>query len=484
MSNLFNNKFGFNIFPPSFLKGKNFFQNEEEFMSWFESRRRANYFSVDQIPFNLMDKWGFEKRTKNIVHDSGKFFRVEGLRVQTNFGKTKKWDQPIIVQPEIGILGIITKKVSGIRYYLMQLKMEPGNVNIIQLSPTVQATKSNYTQVHKGKLPCYLEYFLDRGKSNFLVDSLQTEQGGRFLRKRNRNMIVEVEEDIQIKDDFCWLTSGQIRKLLTINNFVNMDSRSVLSCAPFVDGDLNKHYEFLRHPERDKVFNYSMDDNFSNELLESMVNDGQNFYSMDQIISWFTELKTKYELHVEHIPLRKVMGWKWSSMEINHKSNRFFSVVAVLVKAGSREVTTWTQPLFKSTSYGLIGFVTKKINNILHFLVQAKVEPGNFDILEMAPTVSCSDYQLRFKSDNKPEFLDIFIDAGPGMVKYDVVQSEEGGRFYHFQNRCIVVEVDESFNRNVPDNYKWMSLGQMMKLVKQGYFNIEARSLLACIGLF
>ena len=75
--------------------------------------------------------------------------------------------------------------------------MEPGNVNIIQLSPTVQATKSNYTRVHKGKLPAYLNYFLDRKKSKFLVDLLQTEQGGRFLRKRNRNMLVEVDEDIE-----------------------------------------------------------------------------------------------------------------------------------------------------------------------------------------------------------------------------------------------------------------------------------------------
>ena len=43
---------------------------------------------------------------------------------------------------------------------LMQAKMEPGNVNPLQLSPTVQATRSNYTQVHRGTGTRYLEYFV------------------------------------------------------------------------------------------------------------------------------------------------------------------------------------------------------------------------------------------------------------------------------------------------------------------------------------
>ncbi|RKY32719.1 MAG: hypothetical protein DRP74_01905 [Candidatus Omnitrophota bacterium] len=460
------------------------FSREEEFMAWFESRRRANYFSVEQIPLDSFENWYFEKKTQNLVHTSGKFFKISGIRVKTNFGPVKKWDQPIIIQPEIGILGVITKKVAGVRYFLMQVKMEPGNVNIVQLSPTVQATKSNYTQVHKGKLPAYLAYFLDRRNSRFLVDLLQTEQGGRFLKKRNRNMIVEIDQDIDLLDDFCWLSSWQIRKLLTLNNFVNMDARSVLSCAPFADGNPRQHYEFLRHPEREKIFPYRLDDDFLNDLLVSMTEETRAHNSMDRIISWFTELKTKYELQVKEIPLKNVSQWMRTETEIRHVSKDFFSVIAVLVNAGSREVTRWTQPLLKSSSYGLIGFVTKPIKGVLHFLIQAKVEPGNFDVVEMAPTVSCSNVERRFKEPDAPPFLNIFENAAPEQIKYSVIQSEEGGRFFHFQNKCMVVKIDESTDLEIPQNYIWMTLGQMMELVKRSYFNIEARSLLTCIGLF
>ena len=87
---------------------------------------------------------------------------------------------------------------------MMQAKIEPGNLNIVQLSPTLQATRSNYTRVHGGKSPNYLEYFNGERDVYVLVDQLQSEQGARFLQKRNRNIIVEVDEneELPVKDGF------------------------------------------------------------------------------------------------------------------------------------------------------------------------------------------------------------------------------------------------------------------------------------------
>lgn len=468
----------------SALTEENRFQNIDEFKSWFNFRKRANYFSVEQIPFSKFDNWFFEKDSQNLVHKSGKFFKIHGIRVRTNFGPVKQWEQPIINQPEIGILGIITKKFNGIRYFLMQAKMEPGNVNIIQLSPTVQATKSNYTQVHKGKLPPYLEYFLDKTKSKILIDQLQSEQGSRFLKKRNRNMIVEVEEDIPVYEDFCWLTLGQIKRLLSIDNFVNMDARSVLSRIPFVDEGLRRYYESSSLYEADSLQIFGREiTGFHKDLLVSMIDTKHALHSSDEIISWFTELKTKYELTVENIALKDVSGWIRTEKEIFHESKRFFSIIAVSVEAGNREVTSWTQPLLKHSQYGLIGFLVKKINGVLHFLVQGKVEPGNLDVVELAPTVSCSDAEYRMQQHDRPPFLDIFMNAPPEYIRYSVIQSEEGGRFYHWQNRNMIVELPDSFSIEIPENYIWMTLNQIMEFTKfNNYFNIEARNILSCLS--
>jgi oxidase EvaA len=464
----------------------------DTFMRWYEQRTKTMQFTVRQVPLRELEGWFFEPDTGNLVHQSGKFFRVEGVRVTTNFGTLRTWDQPIINQPEFGILGIITQKHNGVLRFLMQAKVEPGNVNIVQLSPTLQATRSNYTQMHKGKRPHYLDYFIDRNRSHFLVDQLQPEQGSRFLAKRNRNMIVEVpeNENVPVLNDFYWLTLGQIRELLLIDNFVNMDARSVLSCISVVEsfGDDTASLQVEFDPASAVQMKHvpvmgQMLSGFAKDLLVSALYREGSLHTLDDIVSWFTELRTKYDLTVERIPLNQVNQWVCDEWEIRHIHHRHFSVIGVSVEANNREVGYWTQPLLKHTTFGVIGFLVKKINGVLHFLVQAKVEPGNLDAIDMAPTVSCAEAEVRaLHPDLCPPFLSCFMHVSPKQIRYSAIQSEEGGRFYHFQNRYMVVEIDENENPSLPENYIWVTQRQIMLLIKHAYFNIEARSLFACLG--
>lgn len=460
----------------------NRFQQYNDFLSWFE-KKGENYFSVEEIPFNSLDQWYFTDNNDSLVHKTGKFFKIEGIRVQTNFGEINEWEQPIINQPEIGILGILTKVIDGVRYFLMQVKMEPGNINILQLSPTVQATKSNFSQVHQGKLPSYLEYFINPQKSNKIIDQLQTEQGGRFLRKRNRNMVVEVTDEIEVLDDFCWLTLGEIKKLLKIDNFVNMDARSVISTIPLVDDSLIDQLQHLNLENSDSLkINNSIYRGVKYDLLISASKQISSFSSKDQIISWYTGMKVKYELNTTKIRLSELKKWKISDKDIKY-NDRFFSVIGVKVNAGTREVTSWTQPLIKDLNIGLLGFVAKKMDGILHFLVQAKVEPGNLDVIELSPTVSCSNFDYLIQHPEKrPPFFDHFLDLNNSdNVLLDTIQSEEGGRFYQMQNRNMIIVLDDSVEIHTPENYCWMTLNQMMDFMRYSMFNIEARSLISSI---
>ena len=108
----------------------------------------------------------------------------------------ENWDQPIIVQNEMGILGIL--KDSKKNKYLLQAKVEPGNRNKLQLSPTVQATKSNYQRVHGGKKIPYLNYFL-KNNNNFVA---QYEQGYRYLYKSNYNSLINVKKKIKVLNNY------------------------------------------------------------------------------------------------------------------------------------------------------------------------------------------------------------------------------------------------------------------------------------------
>ncbi|WP_163570839.1 NDP-hexose 2,3-dehydratase family protein [Fodinicola feengrottensis] len=215
-----------------------------DFDRWWAQRQVTHDFTVRRIPLNDLRGWRFAPGSGNLCHDSGRFFTVRGLRVTDPSGPVKNWSQPIIDQPEIGILGILLKRIDGEPHCLMQAKMEPGNVNMLQLAPTVQATHSNYTGVHGGADVRYLEFFRSPRPGRVLVDTLQSEHGSWFYRKRNRNIVVEITDElVPTHEDFRWIPLTELGGLLRLDNLVNMDARTVLAClaaagAPHPDTEL------------------------------------------------------------------------------------------------------------------------------------------------------------------------------------------------------------------------------------------------------
>jgi len=439
----------------------------QDIIKWLKDRREAVAVSIERIPFKDLRRWHFQENSGNLVHESGKFFSIEGVDIQTSFGIKRHWQQPIINQPEIGILGIVTKRINGVLHFLMQAKIEPGNINFVQLSPTLQATKSNYTQVHGGNRPTYLEYFNGQKSVKVVVDQLQSEQGARFLKKRNRNMIVEVDEEISPQADFIWASLGQIKALMKWDNLVNMDTRTVLSSIGFGRVALD------------------MASSLDQRMYLSAIHLDRAIYSMEEHIAWITRLKLIYDLEVRSVSLNKVQGWLRTENEIRHEDGKYFSVVAVRAKIGNREVMEWTQPIIQSAQEGIIGFIVREINGVYHFLVQAKVESGNFDILELAPTVQCltGNYR-RGQNEYDVPFIEYFL-QGIGVTLHSSFQSEEGGRFLEEQNLNTCLLVDDSFPVDGhPENYRWMSLGQLMEFLKyNNYLNIQARSLVSLLDL-
>ncbi|MHC5264241.1 NDP-hexose 2,3-dehydratase family protein [Streptomyces sp. UC4497] len=414
---------------------------------WLAAHRRAGGAVVHRIPFAELDNWSFAPDTGNLRHSSGRFFTIEGLHVS---GPDSTWQQPIIVQPEIGILGILAKEFDGVLHFLMQAKMEPGNPNLVQLSPTVQATRSNYTQAHGGAAVKYLEHFLDPEPGRVLTDVLQSEHGSWFYRKRNRNMIVEVaaDVDVPVDDAFCWLTLGQLAQLLRLDNVVNMDARTVLASAPARTA----------------------------EPLALSSDAG--------LLAWFTGERARHEVRTRRMPLREISGWETGEHAVSRPDGRFFDVVAVRVEGAGREVAGWSQPIIEPVRPGVVGFAYRVFDGVPHVLVHARVEGGLLDTAELAPTVQCVPENYPAGAGSRPPFLDTLLDAPPERVRYATVHSEEGGRFLNAESRYLIVETDESRTpAQAPPGYHWVTPAQLNWLAGHSrYANVQARTLLAVLN--
>ncbi|TNY36126.1 NDP-hexose 2,3-dehydratase family protein [Thermomonospora catenispora] len=413
---------------------------------WLEAQRRSRGATVRRIPFAELGHWSFAADTGDLRHRSGRFFTIEGLHAVR---PEVQWRQPIIVQPEIGVLGILAKEFDGVLHFLMQAKLEPGNPNLVQLSPTVQATRSNYTKAHGGAAVKYLEHFLDPDPERVITDVLQSEHGAWFYRKRNRNMIVEATGDVPVEEGFRWLTLGQIAALLRADNVVNMDARTVLASAP------------LARPEPAALSSDSA------------------------LLSWFTGERARHDLRVRRTPLREATGWRRDEHSIHRPDGRFFRVVAVAVEGADREVPGWTQPLIEPVGPGIVGFACRRFGGVPHVLVHARVEGGLLEAVELAPTVQCTPANYaHLPAERRPPFLDLMLNASPDRVRYSAVHSEEGGRFLNAESRYLIVETDEATTpAQPPPGYHWVTVDQLNLLSGRGrHVNVQARSLLAVLA--
>ncbi|NLW19637.1 MAG: hypothetical protein GXY81_08110 [Candidatus Cloacimonetes bacterium] len=452
------------------------FGDTSQVLEWLSGLNSRQYFEVEEVPFANLQQWHFSPQTGDLQHHSGKFFSIRGCRVlDVKTGETL-WDQPIIDQPEVGILGILCKKMDGVLYFLMQAKAEPGNINTYQLSPTVQATRSNFLQVHGGKKTRYLDYFSGERKCRVVIDRYQSEQGARFLGKRNRNLLVldESGSDVELGENFRWLTLGQIKSLMERDNTVNMDTRSVISQIHYWG-----YHPDLDHEALAKVISEHRDLVARSDFwLLAVLGGWDNFGNLDQTdkilnkLAWTRHYSFKDKAAV---PLNSVQEWKIGEQMIEHREGRFFQVLAVSVRANNREVGHWDQPVIKQRHEGKIGLLAAPQYGAIHFLTQIKMEPGLYDMFELAPTVQCIVQNRVFH--NQPAYLEHFEN---GTNVYAARQSEEGGRFYR-ECSLNMIRVLDGFNDLEPvEGFVWIPLRQLKELLRhQQVVNVELRSLLA-----
>lgn len=441
--------------------------HDADFDRWWADREALGGFRTIPVSFRELDQWAFDPVTGNLGHTSGGFFTVQGLRVRRGTGP--EHHQPIINQPEIGVLGILVKEFDGVPHCLMQAKMEPGNANTLQLSPTVQATRSNYTRMHGGTSVQYLEYFNGSVPTRVLVDSLQSEQGAWFRGKFNRNMVVWTDAEVPEHPDFHWVTLNHLHGLLRHHNLVNMDTRTVLGCMPLSPGiQLDR----------------TVPPTFTASLLrsyEASREDGAQ-HGMTEVLSWLSDARTRLGWQPHDVPLDDLPGWGRTPSEIRDDHGRDFRIIGVRVQARNREVTGWTQPLLAPRGHGVSVFLVRSFDGVAHVLVQARPEPGLRDCMELAPSLQ------------EPGGVNAADPAEPGLVRrealtrdekrvhFDSVLSEEGGRFHHAQTRYRIVSASGAFPDDIGPSFRWVTVRQLMAMVRHGhYLNVEARSLLASL---
>ena len=207
---------------------------------------------------------------------------------------------------------------------------------------------------------------------------------------------------------------------MSLDNVVNMDSRTVVSGISFGSSTIDsaQTIAFLASAQR-RNENSAL-------ILRSLLADDGSINKEHQIRSFLTDLKARHDLNVREIKLRELDEWNVSGLEIHDLIRSIFRIIGAKVEIENREVATWTQPMVQPSQEGLCAMIGKVIDGVLHFAIQAKLECGNFDVVEFAPTVQCLTGNYR-GVEQAPPFLDYVLSVGKEQIWIDSMQSEEGG---------------------------------------------------------
>jgi len=413
--------------------------------SWFKEILGKSSFSIRGVDLASSKEWMC--KNGKIYHRSGKFFSIIGI--EWNDREDHTISQPLIDQQEIGTLGFLINDTLKQPELLVQAKIEPGNVNAVQFGPSCQATASNIARVHGGDTPPLSPLFMKRDHT-MIYESLQSEHGIRFYKKRNRNVLKKHVQSLTFPETHKWVRIDELLELLSCDFLVNTDARSVLVCSPWdqlVDRPVFSRYKH----------------SFAKDLMRSAQAKEYRIQSVYRKLNGYRKKIKSPEI----VPLDTLPDWKITSKGIVSKNKESFMIRHIKVVIHGREVPTWDQPVIDTPHTGYIDLICGRNKGILHFLFNLQIEPGLYNLVEFGLT-SISTHDMK---------------SAKGKIVLECKQSEEGGRFFQDINHYKIIDVGETYE--VPESYQWLNLRQVrLLLAHDGIFTNEARSALSLLLVY
>ena len=441
--------------------------------TWLDTCRRNCDMHVEEILWDESKEWSFDRHS--LQHKTGGFFAVVGVRLYVN-GKEQYWlDQPLIDQPEIGILGFILRRNGPEAEILLHAKPDPGNVGLVQGAPTVQATESNYKRRHQGKETPYLEYFLKSRKANLISDSLQSEQGTRFLGKYNRNMLMQVNSSFTdtVTDAHQWFFLEDFLPILLEDFQINTDARSVL---------VSSRWSALTPNEM--PFSSSLGKGNLGEALYHSYNapDAKNIFSNEEILGCLEKSRMAADFTTRIVGLDELKNWEKTVDRMRVIEGNTFELRQYRIKSSEREVIEWDQPLVTSAEEGSIILLAQEKDGVLYFLFNCRAEIGFRERCQWGPTIQDLAQDPFIYPDLQKKETELKEYIGRSKQLLSQRHSDEGGRFHYCVSTYSLYLLDENVDVALTDNLVWMNMRQIELFAsRRAFFTNEARSLISML---
>ena len=345
--------------------------SQNSIVIWLARRRAEAGVSVSPLAWRDNLEWRFEDGL--LRHQTGGFFSVIGVVPEPVEATHSSAGFPIIDQPEVGLLGFLVRDSDRGPQWLLQAKAEPGTVGTVQVGPTVQATESNYRQLHGGTPTRYLSLFLE-ATAGVLADSHQSEQGTRFLGKYNRNMLRRVDSDATPGAAWRWVDAVALRHALSQDFAVNTDARSVIVCS---DWTWLCEDQTPFSPARQNIPAQGLDTDLVRVVRARLFD---SYRASDvragRVIDDLETRRAYSTTTMRRVPLDSLTGWTVGPDALLGNVPNSFDVGSYDVRSVDRERNHWQQPLVRPHGGETVRLFLSDISSELRAFFGFADEPG------------------------------------------------------------------------------------------------------------
>lgn len=195
---------------------------------------------------------------------------------------------------------------------------------------------------------------------------------------------------------------------------------------------------------------------------------------MSDLDNWVNAFRDSPTMVVDDVDLEHCEPWSIVDGVLTRPDSRFFRVIGV--DNGKRHQLFIDQP-----EVAVMGFALADFGATRHILVQAKDEPGNQFLTQIAPTIQAtkSNFESAHGGTDVPYF-DFFTQPSVSRrVLNDSQSSEHGERFWKKQNRNLTVLSSEA-PPPVGPRYRWFAVSDLLASLDVDFLvNTDARSVVA-----
>ena len=217
-----------NVINDSLYNSENSSISLQKIINYVSSIREKYKLKISKIKLSEMKNWNFEDDF--IAREDRNYFKVIGIEANIPNREKGYWQQPMIENLNIGICTLIGKYINNIFHIIVHTKFECGNIDNIELGPTIQLINTCSIDSDNKNDP-YINYQNYLNQKRVLFSTIQSEEGGRFYNVSNKYSLILAEDNFneELPEGYLWITLRQLTLLNKMDGYINIYLRNFLS---------------------------------------------------------------------------------------------------------------------------------------------------------------------------------------------------------------------------------------------------------------